>query len=115
MASSGLAPESLPSNSLAVLTNTQKFAPFLWKPKKKEVLCQELEGLWGVLVLNRANHPDTYHKIGIAYVMLDNTSPQYDHASIFGIHSLAVHASHICVKTNKWTNLYDNQQGLDVS
>lgn len=35
-ASSGLAPESEPSNSCPVLTNTAKSAPFLWETRKTD-------------------------------------------------------------------------------
>ncbi len=55
IASSGRAPESLPSNSLAVLTNREKSAPFLWRIWKKYIFatCAYAWKIWNIWEIKR--------------------------------------------------------------
>lgn len=91
-ASSGRAPESEPSNSCPVLTNTAKSAPFLWEPRKNP---------WEFFLFGKSLHHCAflgsydYHEISVGDMMFDETSTQNDHPCALGKHGLAVQPPNI--------------------
>ena len=43
---------------------------------------------------------ETYHEVGIANMMLNNTSSENNHASLLCKHCLVVHLTNVCHKIN---------------